>query len=228
MSLVGYDLGSWHFHGDILLCIALYPLFVFFFFRVCVSECFFVAVVFFFVFFFFGGGWGGVHYILVLLCNTFCPSRFVIISLGNRELVVYIVFLVSWGCNCSMPLLHSVKGWSAMYDCDFLVILIFWFYCSYSSLNLAAPIRLEVSSWFHDIDLRPWKGGPSIPYPFNYFKKYPIPKIQEALYPHIPRIDPSIPYSFKYMTWDFQQCGMCDQQILRSGCTYAQSYKSLC
>ena len=63
MSLVGYDLGSWHFHGDILLCIALYPLFVFFFFRVCVSECFFVAVVFFFVFFFFWGGvgWGALH-----------------------------------------------------------------------------------------------------------------------------------------------------------------------
>ena len=104
---------------------------------------FFVAVVFFV---FFLGGWGGVHYILVLLCSTFCPSRFVIISLGNRELVVYIVFLVSYGCNCSMPLLHSVKGWSAMYDCDFLVILTFWFYCCYSSLYLAAPIRLEVSS----------------------------------------------------------------------------------
>ena len=29
-------------------------------------------------------------------------------------------------------------------------------------------------------------------------------------------------------TWDFQQCGMCDQQSLRSACTYAQSDQSLC
>ena len=26
-----------------------------------------------------------------------------------------------------------------------------------------------------------------------------IPKIQRALYPHIPKIDPSIPYPFKYL-----------------------------
>ena len=26
-----------------------------------------------------------------------------------------------------------------------------------------------------------------------------IPKIQKALYPHIPRIDPSIPYPLKYL-----------------------------
>ena len=30
------------------------------------------------------------------------------------------------------------------------------------------------------------------------------------------------------MTWNFQQCGMCDQQSLRSACTYAQSDQSLC
>ena len=29
-------------------------------------------------------------------------------------------------------------------------------------------------------------------------------------------------------TWDYQQCGMCDQQSLRSACTYAQSDQSLC
>ena len=29
-------------------------------------------------------------------------------------------------------------------------------------------------------------------------------------------------------TWDFQQCGMCDQQILRSACACAQSDLSLC
>ena len=28
--------------------------------------------------------------------------------------------------------------------------------------------------------------------------------------------------------WDFQQCGMCDQQSLRSACEYAQSDQSLC
>ena len=51
--------------------------------------------------------------------------------------------------------------------------------------------------------MRPWKGGPSIPYPFNYFEKIShipkinmanISKIQKALYPHIPKIDPNIPY----------------------------------
>ena len=30
------------------------------------------------------------------------------------------------------------------------------------------------------------------------------------------------------VTWDFQQCGMCDQQSLRSACAYAQSDQSLC
>ena len=30
------------------------------------------------------------------------------------------------------------------------------------------------------------------------------------------------------MTWDFQQCGMCDQQSLRSACAYTQSDQSLC
>ena len=30
------------------------------------------------------------------------------------------------------------------------------------------------------------------------------------------------------VTWDFQQCGMCNQQRLRSACAYAQSDQSLC
>ena len=30
------------------------------------------------------------------------------------------------------------------------------------------------------------------------------------------------------MAWDFQQCGMCDQQRLRPACAYAQSDESLC
>ena len=30
------------------------------------------------------------------------------------------------------------------------------------------------------------------------------------------------------MTGNFQQCGMCDQQCLRSDCAYAQSDQSLC
>ena len=36
----------------------------------------------------------------------------------------------------------------------------------------------------------------------------------------------------KHIIWasalDFQQCGMCDQQCLRSDCAYAQSDQSLC
>ena len=30
------------------------------------------------------------------------------------------------------------------------------------------------------------------------------------------------------VTWDFQQCDMCDQQSLRSACAYTQSDQSLC
>ena len=30
------------------------------------------------------------------------------------------------------------------------------------------------------------------------------------------------------VAWDFQQCGMCDHQSLRSDCAYAQSDQSLC
>ena len=63
--------------------------------------------------------------------------------------------------------------------------------------------------------LRPCKGVPGIPYPFNYFKKYPIsleineqisPKfipIQKALYHHIPKsilnFHKSTPYQYKYL-----------------------------
>ena len=56
------------------------------------------------------------------------------------------------------------------------------------------------------IFLRHWKGGPSIPYPFNYFEKYPI-SLKEIWQispnsehitppPHIPKNDPIIPYPF--------------------------------
>ena len=52
------------------------------------------------------------------------------------------------------------------------------------------------------------EGGPSIPYLFNYFEKIShipkinmanIPKIQKELHPHVPKIDPSIPYPIKYL-----------------------------
>ena len=33
---------------------------------------------------------------------------------------------------------------------------------------------------------------------------------------------------FILCTWDFQQCGMCDQQSLRSACAYAQSDQRFC
>ena len=42
---------------------------------------------------------------------------------------------------------------------------------------------------------------------------------------------PRLCYVSKYIwaaTWDFQQCGMCDQPSLRSACTYAHSDQSLC
>ena len=38
-------------------------------------------------------------------------------------------------------------------------------------------------------------------------------------------------YPKKYnwaVTWDFQQCGMCDQQRLRPACAYAQTDQSIC
>ena len=37
-----------------------------------------------------------------------------------------------------------------------------------------------------------------------------------------------IVYFNRTVAWDFQPCGMCDQQSLRSACTYAQSDQRLC
>ena len=39
---------------------------------------------------------------------------------------------------------------------------------TYLSLGLLSPLMTNGSL------MRPWMGGPSIPYPFNYFKIYPI------------------------------------------------------
>ena len=36
-----------------------------------------------------------------------------------------------------------------------------------------------------------------------------------------------LPYNWA-ATWDFQKCGICDQQSLRSACAYAQSDQNLC
>ena len=38
----------------------------------------------------------------------------------------------------------------------------------------------------------------------------------------------SYPIAIWAATWDSQQCGMCDQQSLRSACAYAQSDLSFC
>ena len=35
-------------------------------------------------------------------------------------------------------------------------------------------------------------------------------------------------YNNRASALDFEQCGMCDQQSLRSACAYAQSDQSLC
>ena len=43
-----------------------------------------------------------------------------------------------------------------------------------------------------------------------------------------PDLDPSCLTLIWAAIWDFQQCGMCDQQSLRSACTYVQSDQSLC
>ena len=43
---------------------------------------------------------------------------------------------------------------------------------------------------------------------------------------HEPPLD--LPLNIWAMAWDFQQCGMCDQQSLRSACAYAQSDQSIC
>ena len=34
--------------------------------------------------------------------------------------------------------------------------------------------------------------------------------------------------NIRAVAWDFQQCGICDQQSLRSACTYVQSDLRLC
>ena len=57
-------------------------------------------------------------------------------------------------------------------------------------------------------NMRPWKGVPVSHIPLTILKKIShisninmanIPKIQKALYPHIPKINPSIPYPIKYL-----------------------------
>ena len=56
--------------------------------------------------------------------------------------------------------------------------------------------------------MRSWQGVPVSHIPLIILKniQFPlnknianIPKMQKALYPHIPKIDPSIPYPFKYL-----------------------------
>ena len=38
----------------------------------------------------------------------------------------------------------------------------------------------------------------------------------------------SILFAIWAVTWDFQQCGMCNQQCFRSACAYVQSVQSFC
>ena len=37
-----------------------------------------------------------------------------------------------------------------------------------------------------------------------------------------------ISYNIWAVAWDFQHCGVCNQQSLRSACAYTQSDQSLC
>ena len=55
----------------------------------------------------------------------------------------------------------------------------------------------------------------------------PVPK----LYFQIKQIDQQtrfVTYRIWAMVWDFQKCGICDQQSRRSACAYAQSDQSIC
>ena len=60
-----------------------------------------------------------------------------------------------------------------------------------------------------------------------------LPKYHELndsfVYYKAPIVWPNIGmYDNWAVTCDFQQCGICDQQSLRSACAYAQSDQSLC
>ena len=75
--------------------------------------------------------------------------------------------------------------------------------------QLVASLKLVLTVLVCDSVLRPWKGVPvshipliivkNIPYPIPKIDMASIPEIQKALYPHIPKIDPSIQYPFKYL-----------------------------
>ena len=45
---------------------------------------------------------------------------------------------------------------------------------SLSSMKVILFLNNQNTSISWLFSMRPWKGGPSIPYPFNYFEKYPI------------------------------------------------------
>ena len=77
-----------------------------------------------------------------------------------------------------------------------------------TSVLKALPCKLDIKrhspSMFYvdEPTTRPGKGGPSIPYPLiilkniSHIPKINNPKIQKALYPQMPKIDPSILYPF--------------------------------
>ena len=53
----------------------------------------------------------GLCFVVQYLFSIYCLSSFEKISLGKRELVTLlfkIVFLMSWGCWCSVSLLHGL------------------------------------------------------------------------------------------------------------------------
>ena len=72
------------------------------------------------------------------------------------------------------------------------------------SSNLLQRLSATGASWTHAAIYEALEGGSQ--YPINHFEKIShipninmanIPEIQKTLYPHIPKIDPSIQYPYK-------------------------------
>ena len=93
-------------------------------------------------------------------CSLFCcmliyvHSSIAIILMGKRELIA-LLNLSSWCLVMVEQLFLAVPR-----GCLQFVIVAFPDHTHLLFLQL--------------FSLRPWKGGPSIPYPFYYFEKYPI------------------------------------------------------
>ena len=155
-------------------------------------------------------------------CSMFCcmllyvHSSIAIILMGKRELVALLnlsswcLMMVEWRLPC------SATGLSAVCDCG-----ISWSYSLFSNLRplvykAKCSIGMPWSVWSGLMLFFVRPIGPNL---LRWLRFYTCP-----LYTS----DFLLFSSIWATTWDFQQCGMCDQQSLRSACAYAQSDQSLC